>query len=192
MSEEAFPAAETIDTIFKIKPQGTVVEVQFHGEQMALKVHEPGYLEEMAKDTSKVHCTILELRAGGRYFTRYLELKHFNPYDQEASALFELRMVRWNDLFWNIVSIPAEKLPCFYDAAEKASLQLVQGVPMMFEIENGGVETKRFPLSNDNCYTIENLPGSPVYSHLEGHQQALLAEDARLVVLEKQFPQNHA
>lgn len=79
--------------------------------------------------------------------------------DTPRNDLFHLRVAGWMGMTWAIVSIPIEDKALMEKAAEESGLRAVQGIPVILE----GKEVYRFPAANERCFTLENMPGHPVY-----------------------------
>lgn len=153
---------EKVRNFLETAPELTVLEHTIVGDDQVILAHTPEMrvFDRLAADAGKVHCIIPEIRAGGGYFIRYLEMTYFPPLDDVLSPQFEYRLTKWQDMKWDVVTIPLEKLSLFEETAKITNMKLVPGHPVI--ITGNGAEP--FPLHNDNCYTLENLPDSIVYT----------------------------
>lgn len=86
-----------------------------------------------------------------------LEFQYYKP-RTARNHLYILRLLEWCDMLWGIVSIPIEEKHLMERAAKVNGLRVVDGVPTLFD---GGVH--HFPVSNSRIFTLENVPGHPVY-----------------------------
>lgn len=97
-------------------------------------------------------------RPGVHECTSMLEHKHYKP-GTERNELFILRMMKWADFFWLIISIPIKEKMFMEEVANECGLRIANGVPTVFG--PGGIE--KFPVSNERVFTLENKAGHPVY-----------------------------
>jgi hypothetical protein len=90
---------------------------------------------------------------------KLLEHSYFKP-GTSRNVLFSIRVIEWMDMIWGIVSIPIEEKHFMEKAAQASYLLVANGIPNV--IANG--EIFKFPINNDRVFTLENIPGHPMYS----------------------------
>lgn len=88
-----------------------------------------------------------------------LEFTYFKP-GTSRNHVFVMRVIEWEEILWGIVSIPIEEKHFMEKAAQVNRLRIADGIPMMLT----GNGMRRFPVSNERIFTLENISGHPVYN----------------------------
>lgn len=126
-------------------------------------------------------------RLGGKAFMVFLEYQHFVP-DTPANADYELFQMEWLWSTWILVLIPKDKAPLADALMVELGLRASDGIPHL--IDHTGVHP--FPVHGDNLFTIENVPGSPVYKNdPAATESAYDAEDEACEKVFKDFEKAH-
>lgn len=89
-----------------------------------------------------------------------LEFKYFRP-GTPRNELFNVRILEWEEIQWVIVSIPIKEKHLMERAAQVNRLRVADGVPTVFS----GRGANQFPISNERVFTLENIPGHPIYTN---------------------------
>lgn len=105
-----------------------------------------------------IHFVGLAQRPGVVDCITTLEHAHYEP-ETARNALFTLRYLPWENMPWFIVSIPIEERAYMDRVAAAHGLRIADGVPTLLCSEG----TIHFPVSNERVFTLENVPGHPVY-----------------------------
>jgi hypothetical protein len=114
--------------------------------------------EHFFADPSNTHYVALPQRPGVQDCVTTLEQVHY-PVDSPRNDLFHFRYLVWEDLQWFIISIPATDRAIMERVTLAHGLRIADGVPTMLSF-NG---VKRFPIDQENVFTLENIPSHPVY-----------------------------
>jgi len=93
-------------------------------------------------------------------FFTVLEYRHFPPDNRVLNDEFKLASIKWGDVVWMFVRVPASYRPQVEAVAAEMGLRLGDGLPTMLGGPDG---PQRFPIDGDNVYTLENVGGSQVY-----------------------------
>lgn len=88
-----------------------------------------------------------------------LEYSFFQP-RTPRNDLFHLRIIPWEDILWGVVSIPIREKHLMEAVAAACRLRVANGVPHVLSAEG----IKSFPCATEHMFTMENIPGHPVYS----------------------------
>ena len=87
-----------------------------------------------------------------------LEFNYFKP-GTPRNHVFVLRVIEWQEVVWGVVSIPIQEKHLMEKTAQVNRLRVANGVPTM--LTSDGIH--QFPVSNERVFTLENIPGHPVY-----------------------------
>jgi hypothetical protein len=93
-----------------------------------------------------------------RLFFVDLEHNHFLP-DTPINAAFTLIIVQWESLNYIVAVVPLGARSTAEMVAQNNGLRLADGIPHAFDHKG----MRRFPVQNENAYTLEPLPDSEVY-----------------------------
>ena len=112
----------------------------------------------LSNQTDRLYLIALLIRPGVASFTTKLEFEHFPPLSAKNDEL-DVYILEWFDLPWTVVSIPMNQRSVAESVAAEVGLRFTDGIPLMF----GDGKEEFFPLSGSNVFSLENIPGSPVY-----------------------------
>jgi len=118
---------------------------------------------EPLKSPEKFNVVVMPARVGSGDFMTDLEYTHFNVHTspEEIAEQFEARVLKWADLVWWIVTIPAQKKILAYQTAEKYQMRIDEDMlPMV--ISGQGAAT--FPL-RENVSSLIYQSGHPAYDN---------------------------
>lgn len=117
-------------------------------------------LQKFIEDPYFVHYVgmLLPLRPGVADCFELLERSHFKP-GTPRNDLFHMRILKWMDIMWGMVSIPVGDKGLMEKAAFVNGLKPAIGVPLVLD----GEKEHRFPAANERVFTLQNTPGHPVY-----------------------------
>ena len=87
-----------------------------------------------------------------------LEFTHF-AHGTPRHDSFHRRVIIWQGIMWEIVSIPIAEKELIQGVAQACRLRLANGIPMV--IAGGGVH--KFPFESANFFVLENIAGHPAY-----------------------------
>ncbi len=167
--------------------------VQFVQEQITPDGRNPGVqqialitsedLRKLNDDLSRMHIISCELRVGDSAFFQSLEFDWFTP-GTPLNDDFHYRIFKWQDLIWEIASVPIEKKEIVYETAKNCRMRIGDGVPHLFSgdstgedvIEVMGHKAHLFPLNCKTAYSLENAHGSKVYEGPGGVQDERIRE----------------
>lgn len=118
--------------------------------------------QKFLEDPSLIHYVgmIHPPRPGVSDCVQTLEHAYYKP-GTPRNNLFNLRIIKWEDITWVIVSIPITEKAKMESVAKVSGLRIANGVPMMIDSKG----RRRFPASNERVFTLENVPGHPVYNN---------------------------
>jgi hypothetical protein len=137
-------------------------------------VNEPtSALAALGLDRSLLNYVTMMDRPGSRFFATYLEYTFYAPGDLARMRPFQSRIVRWVDIYWNVITIPTADLARARQAANRAELLIKHGSPATIKAE--GIAD--FPLRAANVFTLESVPGAPLYRGLTSTRLARALED---------------
>jgi hypothetical protein len=115
--------------------------------------------EKFFSEPGRNHYVVMMIRPGAQDCLKSLEQAHYTP-GTPQNELFHLRALEWSDLIWIIASIPEADHTFMEKAATATGLRISSGIPVVVS-----TNIERFPLSGKNVYSLENIPGHPVYGH---------------------------
>lgn len=87
-----------------------------------------------------------------------LEHTHYPP-GSPKNDNFLLRILKWSEMVWVVVSIPISDKHLMEEVASKCGLRIANGVPTI--LSSSGDE--QFPVNNERVFTLENKSGHPAY-----------------------------
>lgn len=120
-------------------------------------------LQLWVEDPKWVHFVAHIQRPGVQGCMETLENTHYAP-GTERNKLFELRMIKWEGLVYALISIPKEEREYMTRAAAANGLRIANGYPTMLSGDGkGNLKVEHFPARSDSVFTLENVPGHPVY-----------------------------
>lgn len=111
-------------------------------------------------DPKWMHFVGMLMRPGVGGCAETLEHTHYKP-GTPANDLFQLHIIKWEDLVWGLISIPIEDRSKMERAAAANGLRIANGVPFMI----GPNGPSRFPVENNRIFTLENIKGHLVYKN---------------------------
>lgn len=117
-------------------------------------------LQRFIEDPYFVHYVgmLLPPRPGVADCFELLEHTHFKP-GTSRNDLFHMRIIKWMDIVWGIVSIPVGDKGLMERVALANGLKPAIGVPFVLDGKGG----HQFPAANERVFTLQNTPGHPVY-----------------------------
>lgn len=160
-------------------------------EPFSMDIENPDkYFQDLVNDESLV--SIIGLMAPPRYgaalFATSLEYGLFPPEDKEQNDLLRFHLNKFEGLLLYHMTFPKEYLEDAKALAFECDLKLVNspinvGARMIIfcskEKIEGSVQYPHFNIKT--CYTLENLPGSKVYTSKASEVEALMKEEKRKV-----------
>lgn len=167
---------EVISGLLDKMEDGSIVEITANGdtENYGLKIHKPPFNTVWLKELkSKIHCVMMEMLPFNAYFCRYLELKYYNPTDYKLNDLFEMRIMKWKGMIWNIISIPLADEHYLHEVAKKSGHIVKSDSTAILFDENG---EHQFPLYGQNWRMLS-----------VDSDNKLADEDQKMEELEKEF-----
>lgn len=113
-------------------------------------------IRERVINQDRLFIVVLLSRRSVSVFMVDLEYRHYIP-DTPHNDLFEMFVVRWEDMQWVIIEIPKNDLEIAKKVAQKYDLEIQLGhIPVVVD-SNG---PKQFPVQGENVATLINLsPG---------------------------------
>jgi hypothetical protein len=128
-----------------------------------VQVHETlADLLRLGLDRSSLNFVVMMDRPGAQYFATYLEYTFYAPGVLARMDPFQSRIVQWETLYWNVITIPVQDRAKAQQAANRAELVIKHGSPATIK-EEGLAD---FPLRSPNTYTLESLQEAPCYRGL--------------------------
>jgi hypothetical protein len=118
-----------------------------------------------------------------RYFLTYLEYTFYGPGDKARMDPFQSRIVIWEEIFWNVVSIPRGDRAKVEQAANRAELLIKRGSPATIKPEG----LADFPLRALNTFTLESIKGAPCYRGQTSIKLALALEDEECLEIVQEY-----
>lgn len=149
--------------------RGLRLDKRMSDELMRCRHLDPEVMEEWNDDQTRFNIVCPMFRAEIIHpFGMYLEHVHFDPNDVKLNDQFWQAWYTWNDIPWNIISIPVEKANLAYNAAANTNTRLADGIPRLICGEESivglrpsqyvrihGVAALTFPLNRDNTFGLE-------------------------------------
>jgi hypothetical protein len=130
-----------------------------------------------AANEKLVHYVCLSIRVGVEEFVTRLEFTHYHPNNAERNDLLSLRSLIWSELPWVVISVPLEENHLVQEIAEMSTMRIASGRPVVIS----GDKTDSFPINGKNVFTIENMPGHPIYRNDSAINSALRTAENELV-----------
>lgn len=113
------------------------------------------------------------LRPGALSFAVDLEHKYFEP-DTDRNDLYQIFHVKYQNMPWYIIEIPADSFDITDKLATECKLRLVQGKPMSGSMGSGSGSEFSLLCSADHCFTLES-------TEHKSNWQAVLKEEQQRV-----------
>lgn len=120
-------------------------------------------VSHLTEQTGKIHIVLSVSRPGCKIFSTRLEHEIYPP-RTPANENMQISILTWPDdikLFWMIVTIPERDQQIACDIARECGLEVKRGCITVL-----GPTVETFPLQGDNVFSVENLPGNPVYKNV--------------------------
>lgn len=136
--------------------------------------------KEFYSDPNKVNyaCMGVPARPGVKLFLSTLEYKWFPP-GTVKNALFTLTLLEWEDMLWDVVTIPKECEEHAKATAKMTGMRIANGVPVLLS-----TTISTFPIGGDNVFSVENCSDHPIYKG-SMYREAFIKLERKLV--EKMF-----
>lgn len=149
--------------------------------------HEESYesIREFIRDPKYIHYVgmIAPPRPGVRLCAIKLEHTYFIP-GTPSNEEFLLRIFEWCGMIWIMISIPREKSNLMEKVAAECGLRIADGVPTLI----GSGAYNPFPFNDSSVFTLENIPGHPIYSNNpEVAERILMEEEMEMVAIEEKW-----
>jgi hypothetical protein len=125
--------------------------------------------ESLSPEKVALVCMVGPRRIGILSFIVFLEHRYFPP-GTPKNELFQVVMMEWQEMKWCVVVIPEKDVKTGDDLAASLGLRRADGVPTL--LSAAGVV--RFPLDQDNVFTIENVPGHFAYHNDPGQNRTAI------------------
>lgn len=109
-------------------------------------------LEELSADDRWFHVACLIMSPTTGPYVHKLEFDHYPPQTKRNDE-FHLRYFKWQELLWNIVTVPIADREICFRVAEEVGIRLQNGIPVIL---SGNTSPAVFPLRGDHVWTIEN------------------------------------
>lgn len=132
-------------------------------------------------------------RLGVKGFIVQLEHRLFPPADARQNDLFELFIMKWQEILWMVVSIPREYEGRARELAKEHGVKLADGIPMTFgdlpftvllsnrpSEATAGQGLVGFPVDGPRAFTLENTRESVAYDGPSVVEEALRKEGERI------------
>lgn len=119
-------------------------------------------------------------RVGVGLFTHDLEHRYFPP-GTVRNAEFLLHSVLWEGLAFSVVSIPAKCRRFAERVASRHGLRLADGVPHCFSSDHPE-RPAVFPMKSSAVFTLEFVPGSPLYRVMNDPELARQQREAEALI----------
>lgn len=118
------------------------------------KIDSQNVIELATKNPDKAFIIADNFRPGYTPYLQELEYTHYTP-DTEKNSLFELLLIRWEDLVWAVAVIPLADLSIAEEVGKTYNFRLAQGcTPVII----GGEESVPFPIkSADNVFSVQGF-----------------------------------
>jgi hypothetical protein len=172
----------TIAQLIKSMPEDKMAHFGARGDNFTIQAEDrDSKLIELTNDPNLFHILMMANRPGVGEFQTHLEHEYFPPEDYELNDKMDVRIVKWNGLLWDFISIPYSMKDAAYKTAES--------VKMRFEVEGaiphmiGGGEISSFPVSEsvgNRIVHLINNSDSGVYNGPLGSKDAEIEERARV------------
>jgi hypothetical protein len=128
------------------------------GEGRAIELEVFAHLLALNKDKDRINICVLMMRPGAAEAVGIVESLVFPSDDETLSSQWEVRIVRWENLTWQVLSFDKDKLEEVAMCFLACGFRVVDGIPTMLV----GGETHYFPIRTEKTYTIENMPAEEV------------------------------
>ncbi len=174
---------EEFEMLVNMLPDGVGLLIDTEDDSPKVNKFTSDELEELSKRDGHFNIVGLSCRPGCSEYFQALEQAWFTP-STPLNYDFEYRLFKWQEMLYEIGSVPLEKKHLCFEMAEKMGMRLANGVPHVLgggltgklTTLMDGVEAAVFPLSNPNTFTLESERGSPIY---EGRSEEVKVESQR-------------
>ena len=159
-----------------------IVRVEIHRSQHA-RAEVVETLDEFKRacgDPSLLNLVVLAMRPGGLFFSTFLEYTSYGP-STPSNDRFSIRVLEWDEMTYAVVSIPIGDRAKAEEAAARAELRIVDGVPTAFTAEG----VCFFPIDGGNTFTLESL--RPSYRGIADMKEARRLERAEVDAIEADY-----
>jgi hypothetical protein len=149
------------------------IEILDGGEYRSRTRETQADLDRIDRDRSLLSFVGMASRPGVAFFGTYLEYTFYPPGRADLNALFQLRVIEWEGMYWVVATIPARDREKAEEAAIEAELAIKDGVPSTVS----GESIAHFPLGGRTTFTLESVAGAPIYRGQLSTKLALAMEE---------------
>jgi len=181
--------------VIQAMPDDKLCHMTAEGEHLAIQIEErDSTLKRLTDDKEKFNILMMGTRPGVSEFQTHLEHEYFSPNDAALNDLMQFRVIKWEGLMWNLVTIPLSMKQTAYDTAEAVNMRFEEGVlPFVAGgpakvlactkdedvLEQAG--WKGFPIEDtDRLVHLINAKDSDVYDGPLGRKDAEMVEKGRV------------
>ena len=120
----------------------------------AMELENFAHVIALNKREDKINICVLMMRPGAAEAVGVVQSNVFPSDDANLSDAWEVRIMQWEGLVWEVISIDEQYLSEVAKYFLACGFRIVDGVPTMLEGQN----VRQFPIHTAKTYTLENLP----------------------------------
>lgn len=183
-----------VQQVIQAMPDDKICHMTAEGERLAIQIEDrDAKLKELTDDKEKFNILMMGTRPGVHGFQTHLEHEYFSPTDPDLNDKMQLRIIKWEGLLWNLVTIPLSMKQTAYDTAEAVNMRFEEGVlPFVAggpakvlactkedDLQQAGWVA--FPIEDtDRLVHLINAKDSDVYNGPLGYKDAEMVEKGRV------------
>lgn len=120
----------------------------------ALELENFAHIVALNKREDVINICVMMDRPGAAEAVAIVEANVFPSDDEMLSDAWEVRIMQWENLMWQIVTIRDEHLDMVSKYFLACGFRIVDGIPTIIQ----GDEVRQFPIHTPKTFTLENLP----------------------------------
>lgn len=138
------------------------------GEGRAVELEMLHHLIALNENKDRINICVLMKKPGATEAVGVVEGNVFPSDDEGLSNQWDVRIVRWEDLMWQVLSFNEDKLKEVAKLFLRCGFRIADGIPTMIV----GDETRYFPIRTNKTYTLENMPSEQAVDvEIEGNTE---------------------
>jgi hypothetical protein len=139
--------------------------MRFMSDSNAIELENFAHVVALNRREDKINICVLMSRPGAAEAVAIVEANVFPSNNTALNSDWEVRIMQWEDLMWQVISIDEEKIDPVAKFFLVCGFRIVDGIPTVID----GESVRQFPIHTAKTFTLGKLPAeSAVDIEIEG------------------------